>query len=216
MSNKVFYDKDYYENGIVSGKSCYVNYRWMPELTIKMANRIVRYLNININDVVLDFGCAKGYIVKALRILDINAFGCDISQYAINSVDSDARDYCYLVKNNIFENNRKYDWLITKDVLEHMNEADIDKLLSQGLNNVKSMFHVIPLGNNGKFIVPEYHDDPSHIQIQSKGWWIEKFQEHGWEVIKFDYRVDGIKDNWTERYEFGNGYFTLSKSTKSP
>mgnify|MGYP003971066041 CR=1 len=214
MDAKEFYDEDYYENGVLSKKSCYVSYRWMPELTIKMAHVIVRYLKIPDNDTILDFGCAKGYIVKSLRILGINAFGCDISEYAIKSVDSDVKDYCFLVKNNIFENGNKYNWLITKDVLEHMNESDIDKLLDQSLNNVNNMFHVIPLGDNGKFIVPEYHDDPSHIQIQSKDWWIAKFKERGWNTVNFDYKVNGIKDNWTEKYEFGNGYFTLAKSNK--
>jgi predicted TPR repeat methyltransferase len=214
MDNKIYYDESYYENGVLTGKSCYVNYRWMPELTIKMAYSIIKYLNIGANDSILDFGCAKGYIVKSLRILDVNAFGCDISEYAIKSVDPDIREYCYLVKNDIFEDGKKYNWLMTKDVLEHMNESDIDKLLSQSVKNVKSMFHVIPLGNDGNFIVPEYHDDPSHIQIQSKDWWIAKFKEHGWNTVNFDYKVNGIKDNWTEKYEFGNGYFTLSNSNK--
>jgi len=212
MNKKDFYDKDYYENGILSGKSCYVNYRWMPEMTIKMANSIAKYLGLSSDDTVLDYGCAKGYVVKSLRILGIKAFGCDISKYAIESVDADVKEYCYLLQDAIFEVNRKYDWLLTKDVLEHMSESDIDKLLDQSIGKVRNMFHVIPLGEDGKFVVPEYHDDPSHIQIQSREWWIEKFKEHGWQTINFAYKVDGVKDNWTDKYEFGNGYFTLSTS----
>jgi len=212
MNKKDFYDKDYYENGILSGKSCYVNYRWMPEMTIKMANSIAKYLGLSSDDTVLDYGCAKGYVVKSLRILGIKAFGCDISKYAIESVDADVKEYCYLLQDAIFEVNRKYDWLLTKDVLEHMSESDIEKLLDQSIGKVRNMFHVIPLGEDGKFVVPEYHDDPSHIQIQSREWWIEKFKEHGWQTINFAYKVDGVKDNWTDKYEFGNGYFTLSTS----
>ena len=37
------YDKDYFKNGIASGKSCYSNYRWLPELTIPMAYNIIKY-----------------------------------------------------------------------------------------------------------------------------------------------------------------------------
>ena len=81
------FDENYYENGVITGKSCYVNYRWMPELTIKMAHSIIKYLNLNSNVKVLDYGCAKGFLVRALRLLDIDAYGCDISEYAINNAD---------------------------------------------------------------------------------------------------------------------------------
>ena len=63
------YDKDYYECGIESGKSLYNNYRWMPELTIPFCSRIVEHLKISTEQKVLDFGCAKGYSVKAMRLL---------------------------------------------------------------------------------------------------------------------------------------------------
>jgi len=206
-----FYDKDYYEDGICAGKSCYVNYRWMPELTIKLAYNLIKHLNLNEHDTLLDYGCAKGYLVKALRILDVDAFGCDSSRYAIKNVDSEVRDFCYNVENKDDVINQNYDWLVTKDVLEHMTEDDIDKMLTESKQKIRKMFHVIPLGLDGKFIVPEYHDDPSHIQIQSKEWWINKFKEHGWDVVLFTYKVSGIKSNWTEKYEKGNGFFTLRR-----
>ena len=59
------YDKNYYECGIESGKSLYTNYRWMPELTIPMCSRMIEHLKISSRDKILDFGCAKGYSVKA-------------------------------------------------------------------------------------------------------------------------------------------------------
>jgi predicted TPR repeat methyltransferase len=207
-----FFDKDYYENGICTGKSCYVNYRWMPEITIKLAYNLIKHLNLNEHDTLLDYGCAKGYLVKALRILDVDAFGCDSSEYAISTVDTDVMDFCYNVESKDNVINQNYDWLMTKDVLEHMTEADIDQLLTESSKKVKNMFHVIPLGiKNGKFIIQEYHDDPSHIQIQTEKWWTEKFNNHGWEVVSFSYKVNGIKSNWTEKYDKGNGFFTLKR-----
>ena len=65
------YDEDYFERGLSSGKSGYDNYRWLPELTIKFAYKIIKELNLREGDRVLDYGCAKGFFVKALRILDI-------------------------------------------------------------------------------------------------------------------------------------------------
>lgn len=42
----------------------------------------------------LDVGCAKGFLVEALRDRGIEAFGIDISEYAIGEVRSDIRPYC--------------------------------------------------------------------------------------------------------------------------
>ena len=91
------YDREYFENGIITGKSCYQNYRWMPETTIKMAFNIIKYLHLPEGARFLDFGCAKGYLVKALRLLDIDAYGCDVSKYTIEMADAESQDYCKLV-----------------------------------------------------------------------------------------------------------------------
>jgi len=218
MDKKLFeqelYDEDYFENGPSTGKSCYENYRWLPDLTLDMAKSIVNHLNLKNNQSVLDYGCSKGFLVKALRILQIDSYGCDISEYAIENLDSEIKDYCKLIKNNniLPFNNKKFDWMISKDVLEHISVDNIDILLSESRSCIDNMFHVIPLGNkDGNFIIPEYHDDPTHITIHDKNWWVKKFIEHGWELTRFDYSVSGIKQNWCDSYEKGNGFFIFRK-----
>lgn len=215
LFNPDVYDREYFEDGMCTGKSCYTNYRWMPELTIKMAHNFIKYLNLTESDKVLDYGCSKGYLVKALRILDIDAYGCDISEYALESVDSDARDYCRLIKNDslIPFDSIKFDWIVSKDVFEHMSEENIDVFLDCSFSFAKKMFHIIPLGDNGVFRIPEYHHDTSHIRIHDEKWWTKKFEEYDWKIISFDYRVRGIKDNWTKKYEKGNGFFTLERKS---
>ena len=64
-----FYNEDYYENGLALGCSGYSNYRWIPELTIPMAYHIINGLNISENSRILDYGCAKGYLVSAFKLL---------------------------------------------------------------------------------------------------------------------------------------------------
>ena len=88
------YDADYFERGIETGKSRYQSYRWMPEATTAMAMAIIDELGIKPFDRVLDFGCAKGYLVRALRILHRQAWGVDISEYAISKVDKEVNGYC--------------------------------------------------------------------------------------------------------------------------
>ena len=52
---KNLYDEEYFERGIESHKSCYTNYRWIPELTIPLAFRLIEYLRISSSEKILDF-----------------------------------------------------------------------------------------------------------------------------------------------------------------
>jgi len=208
------YDEEYFEYGLTTGISCYLNYRWLPELTIKMAHHIIKYLGLEENEKVLDYGCAKGYLVKAFRILDIEAYGCDISHYAIDRVDSEIREYCKLIEDEkkLIPFDFNFDWIITKDVLEHLEEEILDEFIRQSYKKSKKCFHVIPLGDkNNNHIVPDYALDKTHKLIKPKDWWIEKFESFGWKLSSFDYKVKGVKENWTRKYEKGNGFFIFEK-----
>ena len=66
MSSNNVFDEDYFERGVQLGISGYTNYRWIPELTLPLCETMARYLGISKDDRILDFGCAKGYIVRAL------------------------------------------------------------------------------------------------------------------------------------------------------
>lgn len=199
---KNLYDEDYYERGIETNKSCYSNYHWMPELTIPMAARIVEYLKIREDEKILDFGCAKGYLVKALRLLHREAYGYDISEYALKSVPVDVKEY---VSNEI---TNQYDWIISKDVFEHIPYEEIDILLKDLAQKTKKMFVVVPLGEGEKYVVSAYELDSTHIIRENLEWWINKFQENGFQVVEAKYKVKYIKENWA-KWEKGNGFFVL-------
>lgn len=207
-----FYDKKYYEDGIASGKSCYVNYRWIPELTIPMAYFLIRELGIQPGTRVLDYGCSKGYLTRALRLLGVDAWGVDVSEYAITHADAEVRDYVALITaDNPVPWQQSFDWIITKDVLEHVPDAGLAAFLDNFSPLAKKMFHIIPLGDDGVFRIPEYHLDRSHIQINNEIWWSNLFERHGWRTTSIKHRVAGIKDNWAERHARGDGFFTLER-----
>jgi ubiquinone/menaquinone biosynthesis C-methylase UbiE len=52
--------------------------RWKP-----VANDIVEHFGLEPGDRVLDVGCAKGFLVKDLLAIGIDAYGVDISRYAL-------------------------------------------------------------------------------------------------------------------------------------
>ena len=52
--------------------------RWQP-----VARDIIQYFGLKPGDRVLDVGCAKGFLVKDLLALGIDAYGVDVSRYAL-------------------------------------------------------------------------------------------------------------------------------------
>lgn len=200
---KNLYDETYYERGVELGISGYSNYRWLPKLTIPMCQAIVAYLKIETHQKILDFGCAKGFTVKAFRQLGFNAFGIDISEYAIANADPEVRQFLTLSDHPT----QVFDWVISKDVFEHIPYDAIDNVLMTLSQTCRQLFCVVPLGENGKFVVPEYEHDVTHVIRENRDWWLQKFELAGFAVNDTTFRVPGIKDNWAH-YEFGNLFLT--------
>lgn len=211
MDNKT-YSADYYERGIESGLSLYTNYRWMPETTLSMAMSYIDYLGLTRDHKVLDYGCAKGFIVKALRLLYRQAWGCDVSEYAVNSSDNDTRQFLRVANADIIiPFDRSFDFIISKDVFEHLEEMTLTKTLSVMLEKTKTLFAIVPLGKEGKYIIPAYEWDVTHIIRKDKDWWASIFENNGWKIKDFSYYVPGIKESW-KNFEHGNGFYLLESS----
>ncbi len=201
-----FYNADYYERGIETQVSCYQNYRWIPELTIPMAMAVIDLLGIKRSHTILDFGCAFGYLVKAFRLLHREAWGVDISEYALNHVDSEVKAYCCSWESTLFTTFRQvvFDFCIAKDVFEHIPENELRKTL-EGLK-IKTLFAVIPLGENGNFYAEANNFDKSHIICEPAHWWVKFISDAGWKCDSFSYLIDGIKDNY-KNVSKAHGFF---------
>jgi len=201
--NSGIFDEDYYEHGVESRKSCYSNYRWIPELTIPMAMSIIDHMEIRKHQTILDFGCAKGYLVKAFRLLNRPAWGVDISQYAIDNADPMVKDYVsiYTPKNYIF------DFCIAKDVFEHIPIPDLKSILRQ--ITARRMFAVIPLGEGGIFRAPSNNMDITHCTCMGEIEWQELFADCDWSIESFSFRIAGIKDSYSKMDPTAHGFFTM-------
>jgi cyclopropane fatty-acyl-phospholipid synthase-like methyltransferase len=200
---KIMYDADYYLRGKQTGKSLYENYRWMPELTKPMMCSMVSHLGIEPDDTILDFGCARGYTVRAFREAGYNAWGCDQSQWAINNCDKTVEDFLYWGKVIYME----FDWIIAKDVLEHI--EDISYTMEWLKTAGKGIFAIVPLAHSKEYDVPEYEKDITHIHRRPLSWWVSQFHQPGWSV-EARYRVKGIKDNYSQ-FPTGNGFITCRR-----
>jgi len=202
------YNEDYYERGVQLGISGYTNYRWIPELTIPMCLQIAEYLCLPKDEKILDFGCAKGYLVKAFTELGYDCEGVDVSEYAISQAPQDIRNKLFLYNQENLDN-KYYNTVIAKDVFEHIEPKDLSGILWELSRVTDRIFCVVPLGDGEKYIIPEYEGDITHVVRQPKEWWINHFKESGWNTSFFSYLLNGVKDNWSH-YAKGNGFFVLT------
>ena len=210
-----FYSEDYYEYGQMTGKSSYSHYRWMPELSFRMAMAIIEYCNIDRDKKILDFGCAKGFLVKALRHLFRDAYGCDWASYAIENAETDVRKYVRVSSQEApipFE--QKFDLCIAKDVFEHIPYYNLIDLLLAIRKQCNELLVIVPLGNGEKYFIDEYEADQSHIIRENKAWWEEQITSAGFQIISSTYNVPGIKDAWYRVNKQGNAVIYAEKNLR--
>jgi cyclopropane fatty-acyl-phospholipid synthase-like methyltransferase len=204
-----FYDEDYFENGKKSGKGWLSNYHWMPQRSFKEAFAFIDFLGLDHCDYILEVGTAKGFLVKALRILEIKADGCDISKYAL----SFAPEGCWNCSDEKSWDEHAgfgYTHILIKDMLEHLTHKQLPKMLNNFAKVADKLTCVIPMGHNGIYRIPEYHTEISHIIIENEIWWVGAFKKEGWEIAKDTNYLPGLKDNWAY-VPNGNHVFSLER-----
>lgn len=79
------FGRDYFDGSREVGYGGYrYDGRWVP-----VAKDIMTYYHLTPGDRVLDVGCAKGFLVKDLVAQGIDAYGLDISEYALLNCPTD-------------------------------------------------------------------------------------------------------------------------------
>lgn len=185
------FDEDYFMRGPETGKSNYYRYSWLPELTIPMAIHLTNVLGAKYGDTLLDFGCARGFVVKALRILNVKAFGCDISEWAVRNCDPDVRDFV----GHGYEG--EYDFLFCKDVLEHIPGDELNVIIPKLLEATKKKaLFIVPLARSdgGSYVYPNDERDGTHIHRLTLDSWHDLIRRHaeGFKVYTSP-DLDGLK-----------------------
>ena len=126
---------------------------------------------------VLDVGCAKGFLVEALRDRGVDAFGIDVSEYAIGEVRPDIRPYCR-VASAVDPFDRTYDLVVCIEVLEHLSEVEGRSAIA---NICRSTNDVLFSST------PDDVVEPTHVNVRPRSWWIERFAEHSFQLdVEFD------------------------------
>lgn len=161
------YTKGYFEAG---ENSNYKGYEDSPMFE-KWADEIIRMFNCKAKNLkVLDVGCAKGFLVKHLRDNGIDAWGIDISPYAVES--SPVKEYliCGQVTDLPFEDNY-FDVVTSHDVFEHLSEEDAKLAMKECLRVGRKQYHVITCTEY------DFGGDKTHINMKPESYWKDLWPE---------------------------------------
>src|SRR5690554_6342242 len=171
------YDRNYYENGVATKKSDYTNYSWIR--LGQYFNKTAKHITDKFNPkTALDVGCAKGFLVRALVDLGVDACGIDPSEYALAEAPHDVKDKLTLgVAQSLPYPDNKVDGVTCFDVLEHIPETDVSEVSSEMLRVTKDWLVL-------RLVTGEIDDDvdASHKTLHGKDWWHERIEHAGGEV----------------------------------
>ena len=175
------YDAHYYEAG------CGVSYdlaeHWEKFFGI-VADRIKSEIAPH---TVLDAGCASGYLVKALRERGVEAWGVDISPYAIAHAPESIRPFVRVGSvTEPFE--RRYDLIVCIEVLEHLHKPHSEQAVANLCAHADDiLFSSTPLD----------YKEATHFNVQPPEYWAEHFARHGlFHDVEFD---AGFITSWAMR-----------------
>lgn len=123
---------------------------------------------------VLDCGCATGHLVAALRDLGVEAYGIDISSYAISKVRADIRPYCcvHSVEDRELPGGMpcKFDLAVCIEVLEHLPSGTAAGVIS----NLCGWSDTVLFSSTD-----EESDDPTHLNVRQREYWASLFARDG-------------------------------------
>lgn len=151
---------DYYLRGPATGLSNYEGYSWKPQLTVPVCKLMMSFLGAQRGDSVLDFGCARGFYIKALIGLGYDAWGYDVSQWAIENCDPEVRNRVFTAP----PRPGSLDYILSKDVLEHIEESELRRVISDFIEmTAKAALIIVPLSDaEGQYVSPVDRQDVTH------------------------------------------------------
>jgi len=146
-----YFDEEYFDGG--KGYHCYND---DPRFQV-YADYIVKTYSPKS---VLDFGCAKGYLVKALRDRGVEAYGYDVSKWAIAQADDNIKKF--LTSSKL----RFVDLIVSIDTLEHIPVDQVPRIIQDIKTKSKRQYLVV-----GTVNTPNWEHDASHVTIKKLSYW---------------------------------------------
>lgn len=176
------YDEYYYAHG------CGLPYG-RTEHYLSFFNRVAEHIRADIQpSTVLDAGCAMGMLVECLRNRNIQAWGIDQSEFAIQKAHPDVKPFLWI--GSICEPfPQKYDLIVSIEVFEHLLPDQAEQataVLCQHTGDI--LFSSTPYD----------YTEATHLNVQPPEYWAELFARHGF-VRDIDFDA-GFITPWAVRF----------------
>ena len=176
------YDRNYYEQ--YTGRPYRRDEYWLGFFQA-IADRITETIR---PARVLDAGCALGMLVEALRSRGVEAYGIDVSSYAIANVHDSIRPFCREASVTR-ELEGRYDLIVSIEVLEHVPAREGEDAIANICRHTDDvLFSSTP---------SDFRED-THVNVQPAEYWAEQFARHGL-VRDVDYDASFITP-WAVRF----------------
>lgn len=196
---KDLYGEGYWEYGIGSN---YRNYAddsgWVPTVEVLLQH-------VETPASLFEFASAKGYFLRAAREAGLDAYGMDISSWAVRSAvtpvfKADAADPNLVEK---LGEERGYDIVCSWEFLEHVPHDELVPVLKNMLALTEpGCFFVHRIGTTTVEGVRQ-DDDHTHVSNHTYDWWydflVEEAGNLGYSLYVYPYLVEDLNDQFKGR-----------------
>ncbi len=163
------FGQDYYDNPDVPQGFGGYKYDGRYAACAKQIHALIPFQNI------LDFGCAKGYLLYEFYKLSKNVIGIDISNYARQNAKREIKPFLY---QNVFNLPDKklsdIEVIVTRDVLPHLEQDELTELfkfLEKNCPKLKLFYIEIIISSSQNSRKALFDWDPTHKLIESVESW---------------------------------------------
>jgi glycosyltransferase involved in cell wall biosynthesis/SAM-dependent methyltransferase len=170
-----WYDADYFEHGIKSNWQS--GYSWTHFGGLFRA--VADFLTQTFPEArsFLDAGCAKGFLVRALRERGTEAIGFDHSAWAIDHAEHVARPFVARAGTDDFSFAHDVDVLVAFDLFSHLTEEQAELFLRRARAHVQvALLATIVTGAHAPS-----DRDRTHVTVRDRAWWLALFRRAGWQ-----------------------------------
>jgi glycosyltransferase involved in cell wall biosynthesis/2-polyprenyl-3-methyl-5-hydroxy-6-metoxy-1,4-benzoquinol methylase len=167
-----WFDSDYFDHGIKSNWTCGYDWHHFRGLFQDTAAWLADMFPLA--STFLDAGCAKGFLVRALRARNKTAHGFDFSEWAVQHADPDARPFMTLASTDDFSPDRSFDLLLAFDLLDRLTTDQVSSFLVRARRYVNTA--LVATINTG----PPEAANRDLSRITCRSWWHDQFLSAGW------------------------------------
>lgn len=188
-----YYDEEYYTKGTKSHYGYQGLLPYTHQAYLLLARKRALAYKFMFNPIrALVVGCALGYLVQALREVGVEAYGVDISRWAIDHADETVKPY--LTRGDAcdmhFYADGSFDLVIAENVLEHIPMPGLLRAISECCRVCSEIFLFDAVTRDDGI-------DKSHVSIFPIEWWIRQVEIQGFRLL---YKKRIVEEHGLEKY----------------